>query len=151
GKYSVSQPRWSPDGKYLAFLSDRPDNEGKNEKPKAARKNRTSDKDGPVTQVWLLDTTGGEPWVLTHGERGVNTFAWAGNDAIIFAAKEDPTERESRLKEEKDTSNVVEDDKHNPPVRLFRVDVEKEKITRLGINTDGINQLSVSPDGKFAL
>src|SRR5215475_10258833 len=42
---SSSHPRWSPDGKYLAFLSER--NEGK-------------------TQVWLLDRRGGEAQQLTE-------------------------------------------------------------------------------------
>jgi dipeptidyl aminopeptidase/acylaminoacyl peptidase len=152
GKYSVSRPRWSPDGKYLAFLSDRPDPEAKSDKPAKSRAGkRAADKDSPVTQVWLLDTTGGEPWALTKGERAVQTFDWAGNDAIVFAAQEDASERETRLKDDKDTSHVVEDDKHNPPVRLFRVDIEKEKTTRLSDNRDTIDLLSVSPDGKFAL
>ena len=43
---SVSEPRFSPDGRYLSFLSARPA-EGK-------------------AQLWMLDRRGGEPRQLTH-------------------------------------------------------------------------------------
>ena len=42
---SETSPRWSPDGRYLAFLSSR---------------------DGDLTQVWLLDRRGGEATRLTE-------------------------------------------------------------------------------------
>lgn len=48
---SSSHPRWSPDGKYLAFLSAR--NEGK-------------------TQVWLLNRKGGEAQKLTDTPQDVD-------------------------------------------------------------------------------
>ena len=53
---SSSHPRWSPDGKYLAFLSAR--NQGK-------------------TQVWLLNRLGGEAQKLTDTPQDVEDFAWA--------------------------------------------------------------------------
>ena len=43
---SVSEPRFSPDGRYLGFLSARPA--------------------GDKTQLWILDRRGGEPRQLTH-------------------------------------------------------------------------------------
>jgi Tol biopolymer transport system component len=45
---SVSDPRWSPDGKYISFLSDRP----------GAPKVKGS-------QIWVLDRRGGEARQLT--------------------------------------------------------------------------------------
>jgi len=53
----ASQPRFSPDGRYLAFLSSRP--------PDA------------TLQVWLLDRHGGEARQLTHGSGEVSSFAWS--------------------------------------------------------------------------
>src|SRR5205823_3727466 len=71
---------------------------------------------------------------------------------IVFSAQEAPTLRESTLKDEKkDTSVVVEDEKHEPPVRLFKVAVDTEKITRLTDNADRIKHFSVSPDGRHAV
>src|SRR5436853_596223 len=63
------------------------------------------------TQIWLLDPTGGEPWALTELARDVSLYEWAGPDALVFAAQEEPTRREARLKDDKgDTAVVVEDD-----------------------------------------
>ena len=56
-KESSSQhPRWSPDGKYLAFLSKR--NEGR-------------------TYVWLLNRIGGEAEPLIKTAQDVQDFAWS--------------------------------------------------------------------------
>jgi dipeptidyl aminopeptidase/acylaminoacyl peptidase len=49
-------PRWSPDGRYLAFLSSRDD-------PRE------------VEQVWLLDRTGGEAERVTDLPGGVSDYA----------------------------------------------------------------------------
>jgi dipeptidyl aminopeptidase/acylaminoacyl peptidase len=129
GPDSCDHPCWSPDGRRIAFLSSRA---GK-------------------AQVWLLDHTGGEPWPLTETARGVQRFGWAGADAVVFVAQEEPSLRESTLESEKDDSIVVEDDAHEPPARLFQIKVASKKVTRLSTNTDRIELLAVSPDGRRAV
>jgi dipeptidyl aminopeptidase/acylaminoacyl peptidase len=138
GADSCERPRWSPDGKRLAFLSTRP-----------AGRGRGGDEDHP--QVWLLDPMGGEPWPLTDLPRGVLYYDWAGPDAVVVVAQEEPALHETRRKDDKDDSVVVEDDAHEPPARLFRVDATLKKVTRLTDNTDRIEQLAVSPDGRRAV
>jgi dipeptidyl aminopeptidase/acylaminoacyl peptidase len=54
---SVSEPRFSPDGRYLSFLSARPA--------------------GSSTQLWLLDRRGGEPRQLTHVPGEITGYAWS--------------------------------------------------------------------------
>ena len=63
GRYSNRSPRWSPDGKRIAFLSARPDPE----------KEREEDEH---TAVWILDLAGGEPWRVTEIDRDVSDFEW---------------------------------------------------------------------------
>jgi len=54
---SVSEPRFSPDGRYLSFLSARPA--------------------GERTQLWLLDRRGGEPRQLTHVSAELTGYEWS--------------------------------------------------------------------------
>ena len=57
GEKSASTPRWSPDGKYLAFLSARaPDDK---------------------TQVWVLDRRGGEARQLTNVKGEIDSYDWS--------------------------------------------------------------------------
>ena len=60
---SVSWPRFSPDGRYLSFLSARPASER--------------------TQLWLLDRHGGQPRQLTHVEGEIAGYEWAPDAAHI--------------------------------------------------------------------
>ena len=52
-----TSPRWSPDGRYLAFLSSRQAGDG--------------------AQVWLLDRRGGEAQRVTQIKDGVGEYAWS--------------------------------------------------------------------------
>ncbi|HZE60176.1 MAG TPA: hypothetical protein VE085_06435, partial [Burkholderiales bacterium] len=54
---SVSEPRFSPDGRYLSFLSARPA--------------------GERTQLWVLDRRGGEPRQLTHVSGELTSYEWS--------------------------------------------------------------------------
>jgi dipeptidyl aminopeptidase/acylaminoacyl peptidase len=148
---SCYRPRWSPDGKRLAFLSDRPAPKVKSKPAKGRRGREDEDDEGGKVQLWLMDPFGGEPWPLTEVARGVLGYDWAGPDALVFFTQEDPTRHEKALEEKKDDSRVVEDEPHEPPARLFKVEVKSKKVTRLTDNTDRIEWLAVSPDGKFAV
>jgi dipeptidyl aminopeptidase/acylaminoacyl peptidase len=68
---SEHAPRWSPDGRYLAFLSDRDD----------ARE---------VSQVWLLNRAGGEAERITDFPGGVSEFAWAPDGKRLALIVSDP-------------------------------------------------------------
>lgn len=136
---SCESPRWSPDGKRVAFLRARQARPGH------------ADEDETKAQLWLIDPTGGEAWPLTESDRGVRQFAWAGPEAIVFSAQESPAHDEVRRKDDKDDTIVVEDEAHEPPVRLFRIDIGTSKVKRLTENADRIEHFAVSPDGRYAI
>jgi len=78
---SVSSPQWSPDGKYLSFISSR--NEGE-------------------SQVWTLNLKGGEAVQLTHIEQGVNGYEWSpdGGRLVLLVTDKDPKESDEGEKED---------------------------------------------------
>jgi dipeptidyl aminopeptidase/acylaminoacyl peptidase len=78
-------PQWSPDGKYVAFLSTRDQAEG--------------NRDAPGAQIWLLRTSGGEATKLTELKSAVRSIEWAKDSSRIFFTAEEPlteAEKESR-------------------------------------------------------
>src|SRR5246500_1010094 len=95
---SSSHPRWSPDGKYLAFLSAR--NEGK-------------------TQIWLLNRSGGEAQRLTETPQDVDDFAWSPEGQrlalVLRDAKPEELEEAKTKDKEKDKEKEGADDKDKKP------------------------------------
>ena len=137
GTDSYRRPRWAPDGKTIAFLSSRT-------LPKK-KENAAS------SQLWLINPLGGEPWHITEFERAIRSFDWKDPETIVFIAQEDPSLYERTVKKHKDTSRIIEDAEHEPPVRLFTYHIEKKKTTRITENDDWIRSLNVSPDGRWAV
>src|SRR5262249_38522951 len=72
GPESCTAPKWSPDGKLLAFITARQSPKAKEgddddeDKRRAAAKGKE-----PKPHTWLMNPFGGEPWPLTEGPRGV--------------------------------------------------------------------------------
>ncbi|MEO6872257.1 MAG: S9 family peptidase [Chthoniobacterales bacterium] len=92
GDESQSHPRWSPDGKWIAFLSSRDD-----------------DRDND--QVWLLPTAGGEAEKLTKEKGSVDDFAWAPDSRrlVLVVHDPDPRDPEAKEKEKKTVPPIVID------------------------------------------
>jgi dipeptidyl aminopeptidase/acylaminoacyl peptidase len=150
GPDSCYAPKWSPDGKLLAFITARANPTSKDgiDDDDDDRRRAAKSKE-PKAQIWLMNPFGGEPWPLTDGNRPVSNFEWADADTLIFSAQEEPTLRENTLKDDKkDDSMVVDDEKIEPPVRLFRVTVKDKKVTRLTDNSDRVATFVVSPNGR---
>ncbi len=91
-----SMPRWSPDGRRLAFLSDRDEQQ----------------------QVYVMRADGGEATALTKGKRSVQNFAWSPDGKqIAFLAPDAKTEAEEKKEKDKDDARVA--DKEDKRARLW--------------------------------
>ena len=76
-----SAPRWSPDGRFLAFI-----------RTPAGGDKDDEEEDKPVAQVWLLNRSGGEAEKLTDLPGGVSGFAWSPDSRrlVLVGPDKDP-------------------------------------------------------------
>jgi dipeptidyl aminopeptidase/acylaminoacyl peptidase len=99
GNKGQKHPRWSPDGKWIAFLSGRED-------------------DNENDQLWLLPVGGGEAEKFTDAKGGVEDFAWSPDSKRIVLVIHDPDPREPE-KKEKEKKTV-------PPLVINRLFFKKD-------------------------
>ncbi len=101
-----STPQWSPDGRTIAFLSDRP-------LPDESAGAADDSKDG-TTRIWLLPFHGGEAVPLYRDKLDAHTFAWSSDGAhILFAVTQalSKTAEEAEKDEWKDVIRWREQDR----------------------------------------
>jgi len=106
-----NSPRWSPDGKFLAFLSNRDENR----------------------QIYLMPSDGGDAYAITESKRNIASFEWSPDGKqIAFVAPDEPTAAEQKKEKDKDDAIVVDHD--NKHARIWILDVATKKVRAL---TDG--------------
>lgn len=118
-----SDARWSPDGKWIAFLSDRPTetapesapaqipNETRptlspNPKPQGHDEEQTSETK-TITQLYLVSAAGGEAFPVTLGIEAVHEFAWSSNSRYLYFATRTPWSKAKRDRYKKEWKDVV--------------------------------------------
>ena len=132
GDKSCTNPQWSPDGNWLAFLSSR---------------------GGDKNNVWLIRPHGGEAEKLTEAKSGVNNFSWSPDAKRIAYTMNDPlSEQEEKDNKEKRDAIVV--DENFKFSHLYAVPVEKDTdgkrpARRLTKGEFHITSFNWSPDGKW--
>jgi len=135
GLRSDTSPAWSPDGKWIAFLSGRETEHG--------GKGAVT----PKTQIWLVSFSGGEAQPLTDVEGGVGgSYHWsADSKKIAFTSVEPLTKEEKkRLEEKRDMIHVNRDIKMN---QLWVVDVTSRQARQLTQDRSDARDPRWSPDG----
>lgn len=143
-------PRWSPDGKHLAFLARRGGGDAK-------------------AQIWIMGTAGGEAWPLTELAEGVSAPEWSADGAWIACTSQvraaDDRERDispkiaalgdlksdvrvlDRLKNRMDGEGFYDDRRRHLFVVPVR-DQERGAARQLTFGETNESQPAWSPDGR---
>ncbi|WP_114940281.1 S9 family peptidase [Mucilaginibacter endophyticus] len=136
GDEAASSPRWSPDGKYLSFLSSRDSKTG--------------------SQVWLIDRRGGEGAKLTNIKGDLSDYAWSPDGKRLVMVIGDP---ENKGKEEPKTPKPIVIDRYhfkqdivgylqNLHSHLYLIDVATKKLDTLTSGNKDESSPVWSPDSK---
>src|SRR2546429_6614071 len=106
---SSGNPSWSPDGKYLSFLSAR---------------------DGGKPQVWLLDRRGGEAVRLTDTVQGVDDSEWSPDSTRLVLILRDPKPEdiEAARNREKPVPATPPKPKTPPPLVIDRLQFKRDTV-----------------------
>jgi dipeptidyl aminopeptidase/acylaminoacyl peptidase len=127
GADGESEPRWSPDGKTIAFTAKRGDNE--------------------FAQLYLLPAGGGEASQLTTHASAVSEIAWTPDGAAIyFKAPEAKTAEEKARERAKD--DVYSYDENYKQTHLWKVTIASKAETRITDGDFSVTGFELSEDGR---
>jgi dipeptidyl aminopeptidase/acylaminoacyl peptidase len=131
GEHSASNPKWSPDGKWLAFTSDRNDEK---------------------SQIYAIRPDGGEAVPLTASQSEVSDYEWApdGKRMAYTASEPESDYQEKRLDQMGDFHVVRREYRYT---HLWSLDFEQASLkpTPGQQHTNGasfsVGDIAFSPDG----
>jgi dipeptidyl aminopeptidase/acylaminoacyl peptidase len=160
---------WSPDGRWIAFLSER-------KVPSAKEADAGGGvKDGETTQLYLISPNGGEAFPVTLGEEDVHAFSWSMDSHALYFSTRTPwtkAKKDAYKKEWKDvnqyrgaergdeifTLDVADAIARHAAVGSKPTDDSDEALDAVSDATPGshvlgsisghVQQLATSPDGR---
>ena len=136
GNEPASSPKWSPDGKYISFVSARDSKKG--------------------GQIWLMDRRGGEGNKLTDIKGDIADYAWSPDAGMLLLTIGDP---ENGGKDEPKTPAPVKIDRYHFKQdvdgylqhlhkHLYLFNIRTKKLDTLTRGNTDESVAEWSPDGK---
>jgi len=162
GSKSSNGADWSPDGRWIAFITQRePDANPEPPKPEPSGKEGDKEKkdekppEGKPAehQIWLISPVGGEAWQLTRHEKDVGAFYWSKDSRYIAFTAEAPEAKTAKNRKEKYSDyELVEKDYNQNQLWLVDVAAAEKSQTpaqAVALTTDeklNVNDVAWSPD-----
>lgn len=137
GGGSEGAPRWSPDGKRLAFIAARDEGSGG---------------EGARPQVWVLPMdTGGEAQAITDAPRGVSSYAWSPDGReIAYVTSDTESAAAAAKRRRRDDAEVFESDSGFRRAHLWVVDVATRRATEVAHGDYTLAGLAVEPEPSWS-
>ncbi|HEV2299732.1 MAG TPA: prolyl oligopeptidase family serine peptidase [Candidatus Acidoferrales bacterium] len=150
-------PKWSPDGRWIAFLSGR--TEGTPTEAEA-----DPEKEKSVQQVYIIGAGGGEAFPVTIGTEEVHDFDWSADSKKIFYATQEPWPKDRQDAYKKEWNDVVRYREAERSDRIYSIDVaatiawiqaggenagKRPEAEEIGSTLYRVAQLAAAPDGRW--
>ncbi len=97
---SEERPEWSPDGKWIAFLSDR-------ELPEEDANDDEGADSAKSDRLWLISVSGGEALPLYTEKLDVHSFAWSPDGTAIYFSATTPRTHEQEEAQKDEWKDVI--------------------------------------------
>lgn len=127
---SATSPRWSPDGKWIGFLSSR----------------------SGSSNVWRISLAGGEAEQITNEKGEINAFNWSPDGASIAFVMPDPkSDDEEKAAKEKRDWRTIDDSLKMKRLYVQAVDRDakgEHRSRKLTTASYSVEDFEWSPDGR---